>query len=86
MYERDETDTWNQVKFQPTRKLWIGTQPDPDNKFIAEVSEADYQRIAAAKGTNQVIAFTDALTLTPYRVQYTDCGADCHCALKLVRS
>lgn len=67
-----------------TRKLWIGTQPNPNDRLIVEVSEQDYQRIAAAKGTSAAISFYDALTGTPYTVRYADCGASCKCALQLV--
>lgn len=67
-----------------TRKLWIGTEPEPNDRLIVEVSEEDYERIAAAKGTEHVVSFTDALTGTKYFVQYADCGASCRCALELV--
>lgn len=67
-----------------TRKIWIGTHPDPNDRLIVEVSEADYRRIAEAKGTDDVVAFADALTGTKYRVRYASCGASCRCALVLV--
>lgn len=67
-----------------TRKIWIGQQPDPEDRFIVEVSETDYQRIAQAKGSRDVIGFADALTGTKYLVRYADCGASCRCALELV--
>jgi hypothetical protein len=69
---------------QATRKIWVGTDPEPNDRLILEVSEVDYQRIAAAKGTDMVISFADSLTHYPYHVRYADCGANCRCALELV--
>jgi hypothetical protein len=81
----DDTDDTN-AGFHPNppRKLWIGTEPEPNDRLIVEVTEEDYQRIAAAKGTDQVVSFNDALTTTFYQVRYVDCGASCRCALELV--
>lgn len=70
---------------QPTRKLFIGTEPEPLDRLIVEVSEFDYERISNAKGTSRIVKFTDALTGTAYRVRFTDCGASCKCALELVQ-
>lgn len=67
-----------------TRMLWIGTEPEPNDRLIVELSEVDYQRVASAKGTERVVSFSDALTGTRYSVRYADCGASCRCALELV--
>lgn len=67
-----------------TRKLYIGTEPEPNDRLIVEVTEEDYLRIAQAKGTPAIVKFEDALTQTQYRVRYADCGLRCRCALELV--
>ena len=64
-----------------SHKLWIGTQPEPDDRLQIEVEEdIDVHDLS----DDQVVTVTDLRTGIDYDIRRADCGAGCRCALELV--
>lgn len=66
-----------------THKLWIGTQPNPDDRLIIEVSERDYNKVPVRNAVGTV-TIKDVNTKEHYSVRRASCGLrNCNCALEL---
>jgi hypothetical protein len=66
-------------------RLWIGTQPKPEDRLQIVVSQADLDLIPA-RGGYGTARVTDLLTRRILTVERVECGAPgCRCALEEVR-
>lgn len=70
------------------RYLWIGTQPEPDDRLKIRVSKAADAEASSLRGdrTGRKVLVKDLDSGKEYVVQAADCGADCRCALQLANS
>lgn len=62
-------------------KLYIGTQPNPEDRFILDVSSKDAEKIHGPKPFFARV--TDQTTGKKYWLRDADCGLGCRCALEL---
>ena len=66
-------------------KIWIGNQPNPDDRLKIEVSDSDAARLPLREPTGRVIVTVrDVNTGKQYRLRSAACGAECRCALEIV--
>jgi hypothetical protein len=66
-------------------KLWIGNQPEPDDRTIIEVSSSDLDRIGNLdRNGKDSVRVKDLLTKKPVTLTRISCGLDCKCALGFV--
>lgn len=66
-----------------SQQIWIGTEPNPNDRLILTVSDADAENVRPASIVG-IVEVTDVTTNKKYRVQRADCGLGCRCALELV--
>jgi hypothetical protein len=65
-------------------RLWIGNQPNPDDRLQIAVSRADYDLIPS-RGSRGSATITNQLTGNVLRIRRASCGLPhCMCALELV--
>lgn len=77
-------DRINQIEKDNGHRLWIGTQPNPDDRLQIVVSQADLDLIPA-RGTRGTVRVTDMLTGKLLTIRRASCGLPrCLCALELV--
>jgi hypothetical protein len=63
-------------------RLWIGNQPNPDDRAQIVVSQADYVLIPS-RGSRGAATVTDQLTGKVLRIRRASCGLPhCMCALE----
>lgn len=65
-----------------SQQIWIGTEPNPNDRLIITISEADAQKVLP-EFIDGIVEVTDVTTDKQYRVQRADCGLGCRCALEL---
>ena len=64
--------------------LWIGTEPDPNDRLQIDVSEVDFNRVPI-RGRRGSVTLTDLRTNRLLTVRRASCGIEsCFCALELV--
>jgi hypothetical protein len=76
-------DPQTKGKNMTTKTLWIGTNPDPDDRLQIQVNEADYE--AVDDRSDEPFTVTDQRTGRVLTVARGDCGLGCRCALVLVK-
>jgi hypothetical protein len=66
--------------------LWIGNQPEPEDRLRITVSQQELIEVCSSRGRANVRhVVTDLNTGIRYRVRRTSCGLpNCVCALELV--
>ena len=62
-------------------KLWIGNEPNPDDRVIIEVDEDEYREKYPPRDSDEVFELTDTETGAIHRLQRIPCGLGCRCAL-----
>ena len=74
-----------QIERDGGHRLWIGTQPNPEDRLQIVVSQADID-IIPARGSRGTARVTDLLTGKLLTIRRASCGLPhCLCALELVR-
>lgn len=68
-----------------TKTLWIGTQPNPDDRLQIDVTEPDHIRVKQLVEIGEKVTVTDLRTGRRVTVARASCGLDCACALELIR-
>jgi hypothetical protein len=62
--------------------LYIGTQPEPEERTQIQVSDEDMAAIAAVRGLEGVrLVVTDLTTGHDQYIKTADCGLSCYCAV-----
>ena len=68
-----------------TTTIYIGTQPEPEDRLKIEVERDDYERNCPPRGRQGRGWLTDVRTGVRYHVRRASCGLPrCLCALELV--
>lgn len=64
--------------------LWVGTQPDPNDRLQLKVSAEDLARVRSLpKGASSAtVTVTDLHSEKRYALRRADCGLVCFCALE----
>lgn len=71
----------------PTTTIYIGTQPEPNDRLQILVSQSDYESNCPPRGTLGQGWLTDVRTGQRYHVRRASCGLPhCLCALELMES
>ena len=69
------------------KKLWIGTDEDPDKRLVVEISDEDARMVNKhlyREDTGRVIVeVIELVTEKKYRIRSADCGLSCRCAVEL---
>jgi hypothetical protein len=73
------------AKTNTTQTLWIGNEPNPDDRLKIDVSSKDSARIPPAGKLDAEVTVTDLRTNRRITVRRASCGLDCACALELVK-
>jgi hypothetical protein len=70
-----------------TRTLWIGNEPDPDDRLQIDVDEADERKVPprGKPADGEETEVLDHRTGRRLVIRRASCGLDCYCALELVR-
>ena len=72
-----------QARLKAPLQFWIGTQPNPDDRTIIEVSPEDAAKLhSLPRDTKIAVEVTDTKTYKVVRVRRAYCGASCMCALE----
>lgn len=71
------------AKSEKTVRLWIGNDPDPEDRQQIVVSQADAARIPPRGGpSRKVTKVTDLLTGRSMKLRRASCGLpNCYCAV-----
>ena len=70
-----------------TITLYIGTQPEPEDRLKIEVSPEEYAQIPPrGSRSNKAVQVIDQTTGSTYYVRRASCGLpNCRCALELAK-
>jgi hypothetical protein len=69
----------------PSRTLWIGTEPEPDDRAKIEVSQEDYNFLDDLdRDDDKGLEVFDYRTSGYVRIRWASCGASCRCAMEFV--